>query len=279
MASENIINVSESDFEYQVLAYSEQVPVVVDFWAEWCVPCKTLGPVLERLADEAQGSFRLAKVDVDQNPNLAMQYAIHSIPAVKAFRNGKVVSEFTGAQPEPKLRQFIRAIAPSPADLHLEKGNSLLQLQKWSEAELAFEHALEINPDSSAGLLGLAKSLLAQGYPIEALDILRNFPPSREYTSAEALLPLANALERVQNGDYFSDELGIVYKLSVEDDRLLLGYKGSPRQTLQPLTSDSFKAARSTLQFTRDKQNQIIGFLLGVGRVKNLQFFKCDTAS
>jgi len=206
MASENIINVSESDFEYQVLVYSQQVPVVVDFWAEWCIPCKTLGPMLERLTDEAQGSFRLAKVNVDQNPNLAMQFAIRSIPAVKAFRNGKVVSEFVGPQPEPKLRQFIRAIAPSPADLHLEKGNSLLQLQKWPEAELTFEQALEIDPDNSAGLLGLAKSLLAQGYPIEALDILRNFPASREYKSAEALLPLANALERVQNGDYFSDE-------------------------------------------------------------------------
>ena len=206
MASENIINVSESDFEYQVLVYSEQAPVVVDFWAEWCIPCKTLGPILERLADEAQGNFRLAKVDVDQNPNLAMHYAIRSIPAVKAFRNGRVVSEFVGLQPEPKLRQFIRSIAPSPADLDLEKGNSMLQLQKWSEAELAFEHALEINPEDASGLLGLAKSLLAQDYPLEALNILRDFPPSREYKSAEALLPLANALERVHQRDYLSDE-------------------------------------------------------------------------
>ena len=206
MASENIINVSESDFEYQVLAYSEQAPVVVDFWAEWCVPCKTLGPLLERLTDEAQGSYRLAKVDVDQNPNLAMQYAVRSIPAVKAFRKGKVVSEFVGLQPESKLRQFLRAIAPSPADLDIEKGNSLLQQNKWSEAELAFENALKINPDNSAGLLGLAKSLIAQGYAIEALDLLRDFPPSREYKSAEALIPLASALERVQNGDYSSDE-------------------------------------------------------------------------
>jgi putative thioredoxin len=206
MASENIINVSESDFEYQVLAYSEQAPVIVDFWAEWCVPCKTLGPLLERLTVEAQGSFRLAKVDVDQNPYLAMQYTVRSIPAVKAFRKGKVVAEFVGLQPEPKLRQFIRAITPSPADLDIEKGNSLLQQNKWSEAELAFEHALEINPDNSAGLLGLAKSLIAQGYAIEALDILRDFPPCREYKFAEALLPLASALERVQNGEYFSDE-------------------------------------------------------------------------
>ena len=206
MASEYIINVSESDFEYHVLAYSEKIPVVVDFWADWCIPCKTLGPILERLAGEAQGSFRLAKVDADQNPNLALHYAVRRIPAVKAFRNGKVVSEFVGLQPEPKIRQFLSTIAPSPTALDMEKGNSLLQLQKWSEAELAFRHVIEINPENPAGLLGLSKALLAQGRPEAPQEILRDFPPSREYKSAEALLPLANALERGRNGDYYRDE-------------------------------------------------------------------------
>ena len=107
MASGYIITVTEADFEYEVVAFSQQLPVVVDFWAEWCVPCKTLGPLLEKLADEAQGSFRLAKVDVDSSPNLALRYGVRSIPNVKAFRDGQVVAEFVGAQPEPRLREFV----------------------------------------------------------------------------------------------------------------------------------------------------------------------------
>jgi len=134
MASDFIVDVSESDFEYQVLAYSQQVPVVVDFWAEWCAPCKMLGPLLEKFAKEGQGSFRLARVNVDENPNLALRYAVHSIPAVKAFRDSKMVAEFAGVQPEPRLREFLRSIAPSPSDLELEKGLSLLNLQQASEA-------------------------------------------------------------------------------------------------------------------------------------------------
>jgi len=96
MASDHIISVTEADFEYEVIAYSKQMPVVVDFWAEWCGPCKTLGPILERLAQEANGAFRLAKVDVDANPNLALRFSVRSIPNVKAFQDGQVVAEFVG---------------------------------------------------------------------------------------------------------------------------------------------------------------------------------------
>ena len=161
--SEFIIDVNEADFEYQVLAYSQQVPVVVDFWAEWCAPCRVLGPQLEQLAQEAQGNFRLAKVNVDQNQNLALRYAVRSIPAVKAFRNGQMISEFLGVQPEPRLRDFIRSIAPTDSDLLIEKGNSLLSMLRPGAAEQTFRQALETTPEHPAGLLGLSKSLLQQG--------------------------------------------------------------------------------------------------------------------
>jgi len=206
MASEFIIEVSEADFEVQVLAYSQEAPVVVDFWAEWCVPCKTLSPLLERLTREAGGAFRLAKVNVDLNPNLAARYNVRSIPAVKAFRDGKIISEFAGLQPEPRLREFISLIAPSPADLILEKGLSLLGTGEWKRAEAAFREVLENIPASTAALLGLAKSMLAQARAEEALRILHGFPPSREYSLAESLRPVAEAFIRQKNADSYTDD-------------------------------------------------------------------------
>lgn len=194
MASDFIIDVSEADFEYQVVAYSQETPVVVDFWAPWCGPCRSVGPVLERLAKEANGSFRLAKVNIDDNPKLAQQYNIRSIPAVKAFREGRIVSEFIGALPEPRLREFVRKLAPSAANLLLEKATSLLQEGQYRQAEEIFNQALEAEPDQPGGMLGLARALLFQGKGQEALAILKRFPASREYTIAENLRPLAQAL-------------------------------------------------------------------------------------
>jgi putative thioredoxin len=206
MTSEFIVSVSETDFEYQVIAYSRQVPVIVDFWAEWCNPCKMLGPILERLATEAQGAFRLAKVNVDENPNLALQYGIRSIPHVKAFRDEQPVSEFIGLLPEPRVREFIRALAPSQTDLILEKGLSQLALQNWPAAEKSLRQFLEKSPDFPPALLGLMKSVLMQGQLDEAEQICNKFPPSKEYAAAEIMLPLLEALKRVQTKAAFSDD-------------------------------------------------------------------------
>lgn len=201
MMAANIIDVTESDFEYEVMAYSQNTPVVVDFWATWCRPCKTLGPMLESIAREAEGAFRLARVDVDANPALALRFAVRSIPTVKAFSGAQVVSEFVGLIPEERLREFIAKITPpSPLTLALEKAQSLLSLHQWASAEQLFRDLVETYPDHGVSTLGLVKALLAQNKSRESLEILRNFPPSKQYQQAQQLLPYAEAAVDAQNG-------------------------------------------------------------------------------
>jgi putative thioredoxin len=216
-ASDLIITVSESNFEYDVIAYSQRIPVVVDFWAPWCIPCRTQSPMLERFTEEAAGAFRLAKINIDENVNLALRYNVRSIPAVKAFRDGQVVSEFVGLQPELRLREFLGALAPSENDLIMEKAKSILLLHQWQEAEKAFRKVLETSPNNTVALLGLCKSLLGQGRVVDCQKLLRSFPASREYHSAETLRPLADAIIRAQNAGF------------IEDDPLLAAYRNSLR--------------------------------------------------
>lgn len=198
MTSDYIIDVDEADFEYEVLAYSQNLPVVVDFWAEWCRPCKDLSPLLEKIVREAGGAFRLARVNVDQNPNLALRFGVRSLPTVKVFSSGEVVAEFVGMQPENRLREFFKRIQPpGPAELTIKRGNAQLEAQKWLEAELLFREALEHAPDHPEALLGLSKALLAQGKGYEAYSILTSFPASRQYSQAEMLIPFAGELIRL----------------------------------------------------------------------------------
>jgi len=111
-----IADVSEVDFEARVIARSRELPVVVDFWAEWCGPCRTLGPALESAVSDRGGAVELAKVDVDSNQQLAARYGIRGIPAVKAFRDGEVVEEFVGARPRAGVEQFLDLLVPSEAE-------------------------------------------------------------------------------------------------------------------------------------------------------------------
>jgi putative thioredoxin len=220
-SSDFILDVNESDFESEVLVYSQKKPVVVDFWADWCGPCKVLGPALQQLAIAWNGAFRLAKIDVDSSPNLSKRYNIRSIPAVKAFKDRQVVAEFLGVQPEARLREFIRSLTPGGTDLLLEKSLGLLNLRHWQEAETCFRQFLGENQRHPSGQLGLAKGLLMQGKANEALDLLRNFPDSKELASAENLRPLASAM-LLSNED-----------LTVNDDLLNAAYQNALRLAMR----------------------------------------------
>jgi len=195
MTSQFVIDVNEMNFEYEVIAFSKNKPVLVDFWAEWCHPCKTLSPILEKIVNEANGNLRLAKVNIDQNPNLTMQFNVRSIPTVKAFIEGQIATEFVGAQPEARLRKLINNLKPpSPIDLNLSKAQNLLLSQDWQKAESILREVLDEKTESPAALLGLAKALLAQDQPGEALEVMERIPSAREVNQAEVLKPFARVL-------------------------------------------------------------------------------------
>ena len=200
MTQDFIVDVSEPDFEYEVLNYSLNTPVVVDFWASWCQPCKILSPILEQLAVESRGYFRLARVDVDKNPNLALQFGVRTLPTIKAFVQSQVVAEFVGAQPEARVREFIARLAPpSPISLAIEKALSILSEHAWIDSEAEFRSILEQDGTQVEAILGLMIALLGQGKSEEVLPVLRDFPPSKQYNQAEKLIPLALTLENFRS--------------------------------------------------------------------------------
>jgi putative thioredoxin len=155
-------DVSEKDFKAKVIDRSAKVPVVVDFWAEWCGPCRTLGPAIEEAIRKRNGEIELAKVDTDRNPQIAQEYEIASIPAVKAFKDGKVVSEFIGAIPPARIEAFLNEVVPSKADRLAESGD-----------EDSLREALADDAGHAPAAIGLARIQLGRGENQEAIETLK----------------------------------------------------------------------------------------------------------
>ncbi|MBI9045197.1 MAG: tetratricopeptide repeat protein [Anaerolineaceae bacterium] len=194
MTSNHIIDVNELDFEYEVLNFSQNTPVVVEFWAKWSRSGKDLRPILESIANQSRGAFRLARVDVDSNPNLALRFNVRTIPTVKAFSQGQVVMEFVDFLPELKVREFISKISPpSPLSLSYEKAESYLLQHDWKLSEEIFLEIISHEPDKPEALLGLSKSYLGMGKPFEAEKLLSGFPACALSNSANLLYFLAQA--------------------------------------------------------------------------------------
>lgn len=201
-----VIDVNESNFASEVIARSRSVPVVVDFWAEWCGPCRVLGPLLDGLAKQHNGKFVLAKLNVDENQRLAGQYGIQGIPAVKAFRDGRVVDEFVGAQPQHVVRQFVERLLPSSADNLASEAEQLLASGKTETAEAAFRQILAESTDHAPSLLGLGKALLAQGRDEDAVEVLARIPPGTPQDGEASRLRVDLQLRR-EVGDASESEL------------------------------------------------------------------------
>ena len=176
------MDVTDSTFESAVIERSRVVPVVVDFWAEWCGPCRQLGPVLERAVAARAGKVELAKIDVDANPQVARAFAIQSIPAVKAFRDGQMVAEFVGAQPPAAVESFLDSLLPSEADELLARGD-----------EESLRRAVELEPSRAEAAVPLARLLHGRGDRDGALAILRQVPGSFAADGLAARIELESA--------------------------------------------------------------------------------------
>src|SRR4051812_15821023 len=192
------MDVTDSTFQTTVLERSDTVPVVVDLWAEWCGPCRTLGPTIEKVVAETNGAVELAKVDVDSNPQIAQAFRVQSIPAVYAIKDKQVVDSFIGALPEPAVREFVNRLVPAPseADQLVAKGD-----------EDSLRRALELEPGHPGAVVALAEKHVERGENDEALALLAKTPEDADTRRVAALARLGGADTAVSDVDARLDAL------------------------------------------------------------------------
>ena len=204
------IDVTDATFPTEVVERSKQVPVVVDLWAEWCGPCKTLGPILEKVIDETEGKVVLAKVDVDSNQQTAAAFQVQGIPAVYALKDGKVVDGFVGAQPEANVREFIAGLLPTEAE------DALADLLAAGD-EASLRQVLATDPGHEQAVVALASLLVAQGDDVakaEALALLERIPETPDTRRVAALARIG-----ADTKDDVTDELdGLLDRVKDDDE-------------------------------------------------------------
>jgi putative thioredoxin len=208
-----MIDVTDATFDQEVLARSAEVPVVVDLWAPWCEPCKTLGPIIERVVDATGGAVALAKVNVDENPQISASFQVQSIPAVFAIKDRAVVNSFIGALPEAAVTEFVTGLlaAPSEVDRLVAEGVA-------AGSEELLRQALELQPDHPGAITGLAGLLIGTGDTDGAIALLGRIPETPEIRRLLAEARLAS--RQVDVSDVGVDDLlsGLLDRVKEDPD-------------------------------------------------------------
>ena len=254
-----VVEVDETNFEAEVLERSHETPVVVDFWAEWCGPCRVLAPVLEKIAQDCSGRIAVAKVNVDQAQALAVAFQIRSIPAVLGFRDGKAVDEFVGVLPESEIREFVDRLLPTEAD-HLFKEAVAVQEVDPARAEELYRSALESDSQRDAARLGLAALLLKRDEDSEAETLLSNRlftgDEEEEATRLQAILSVRRSAAE------FGDESSARARLEgdpVDAGRLYeLGCVLAAAEKYDEGLEHLFQAAKSDKALGREKVREVM---------------------
>jgi putative thioredoxin len=228
--SDSVKDVDTANFPQDVLQRSREVPVVVDFWATWCEPCLILGPILEKVAADSGGSFELVKVDVDSNQELSAQYGVQGIPMVVAFRDGKMADSFTGALPEPAVRQWIEGILPTEMDLMVDQARTALLEDDDVAAEHILRQVLDQQSDHSEAGASLASMLIERGETDEAMIVLGRLAPDSEVDRLQS----AARLKASSGQDLSELEAQLAADDSNEDARLDLAKALASQSEFEP---------------------------------------------
>ena len=227
-------------FERDVLQASQKVPVLVDFWAPWCAPCRVLKPILEKLAGEYQGRFLLAKVNSDEHPQLSARFGVRGIPNVKAFVDGKLADEFTGALPESGVRAFIDRLIPTPGEKLRRTARALVTQGDFDAAERQLRSALELEPDYHALRLDLVELLLAKNSQAEADALFAPIPERERDERADRLYSMLALWKKSQQLPAIEElEARLAANPDDLESRLALGER---------LFADALRASLAVLQ-------------------------------